>query len=158
MDDKLFVIGGTVGSQKVLFKENSRGGMCYDIHKKSWHNLEIGESLENMKISVSIGDCLAYDGCILLIDEDLRGKRMVVYNPVSGQLHTFIRTHGTHRFGGYEIQGNILYLTGGVAGIFKAHDLVHYQDLTKPEGTWQSLTPLPDSYSHHACISVFKVI
>ena len=132
---------------------------CYDIHRKSWEELqEVAEQLERMKISVSAGDCLPYEGCILLIDEDLRGKRMAAYNPVSGEVKPFVRTHGSHKFGGYQFQGHVLYLTGGVAGIFKTHDLVHYQDLTEPEGTWRVLTPLPEELSHHACVSVFKVL
>ena len=164
LDGKLFVIGGTMEIEDPTSKQGSpskqvhMGPMYYDVHKKSWFDLDINDSLVNMKIAVSVGDCLAYDGCILLIDEDLKGKRMAVFNPVSGELSKFIRTHGTHRFGGYTTQGNVLYLTGGVAGIFKTHDLVHYQDLTEPEGAWRVLTPLPDAYSHHACVSIFKTL
>ena len=162
LDDKLFVIGGTTETQDTNHSSSSRKAnmtaIYYDPLKKSWHDLEIGATLERMKIAVSVGDCLPYEGCILLIDEDLRGKRMAVFNPVSGEVHTFIRTHGSHRFAGYALQGDVLYLTGGVAGIFKTHDLVHYQDLTDPEGTWRILAPLPNNYSHHACVSVFKVL
>ena len=162
LDDKLFVIGGTMETEGTNQGSSSRKAqmatMYYDSLKKSWHDLEIGDTLERMKIAVSVGDCLPYEGCILLIDEDLRGKRMAVFNPVSGQVHTFIRTHGSHKFAGYALQDHVLYLTGGVAGIFKTHDLVHYQDLTDPEGTWQILTPLPSNYSHHACVSIFKVL
>ena len=162
LDGKLFVIGGTTEIENTNQGSSSRKAqmtaMYYDPLKKSWHDLKIGDTLERMKIAVSVGDCLPYQGCILLIDEDLRGKRMAVFNPVSGEVHPFIRTHGSHKFAGYALQGHVLYLTGGVAGIFKTHDLVHHQDLTDPEGTWRALTPLPNNYSHHACVSIFKVL
>ena len=162
LDGKLFVIGGTTEIENTNQGSSSRKAqmtaMYYDPLKKSWYDLKIGGTLERMKIAVSVGDCLPYQGCILLIDEDLRGKRMAVFNPVSGEVQPFIHTHGSHKFAGYALQGHVLYLTGGVAGIFKTHDLVHYQDLTDPEGTWRVLTPLPNNYSHHACVSIFKVL
>ena len=132
------------------------GAWSYDLQTKTWNDLDLGDSLETMKVAVSLGDCLTYQGLLILIDEDLRGKRMVVYNPVSGRLERFIRSHGHHRFGGYAMQGDSLFCTGGVAGMFKTHDLVHCQDFSDPEGTWKPVSPLPQPLSHHACVNVHK--
>ncbi len=156
LDRRLFVIGGTATAKPNASPQGRTGVVCFDVDKNVWCNIPTNKSLEDMNMTVSIGDCLQFEGCILLIDEDLRGKRMAVFNPVTGLLHWFIHTHGSHRFGGYAIQGNKLFLTGGVAAVFKTHDMVHYQDLGDPEGTWKHFSPLPKPYSHHACVLVSK--
>lgn len=160
----LYVMGGTQTilkqtqstSKREVVKRQYTGAQFYNTRTQSWTKCDtLSGFLNAQSVSVGTGDCLAYRGFLLIIDEDQRGKRLKLYNPITKELKPFIRSHGGHRFGGYVLVKDVLYCTGGVASWGSGqHDLVHYQDLTLPKSSWMMAAPLPCALSHHAGVTL----
>lgn len=157
---QLYIFGGMESYTIDKTKGNRpfRGAYRYHLERKQWVQCpELAARLEENNISIGLGDCLAWKGFILIIDEDKRCKKMKLYNPVTGEMAQFLNTHGQHRFGGYALMNNMLYCTGGMYETFGCHDLVHCIDLLEPVD-WQFVSPLPSCLSHHTCLILSKVL
>lgn len=158
---QLYIFGGMesyVSAAQAKERRVFRGAYRYDLGQKQWMPCPaLAFQLEEHKISVGLGDCFAWKGFILIIDEDKRGKKMKLFNPVTGSMVNFINSNGQHRFGGYALMNNVLYCTGGMVGYFECHDLVHCTNLLE-QADWQFLTPLPCSLSHHFCAVLSKYL
>ena len=157
LGEYLHVLGGvqsTTMDNRIVKKQHM---MCqyYDPHKGRWeHNNKLSVYQVTRNIKIGMGDCLAYRGLLLIIDEDPKGRRTKIYNPVTQSVEDFTRSHGVHRFGGYIIMDDNLYCTGGMSDKFRANDLVHYKDITEVNSPWQMGPPMVQCLSHHACIII----
>lgn len=135
-----------------------RGAYRYHLEHRRWTAcLELAAQIEERKVSVGVGDSFVWRGFLLIIDEDKRGRKIQLFNPVTGEMTDFINSNGQHRFGGYALMDDTLYCTGGMVEYFECHDLVHCTSLLGKPG-WQFLTPLPCSLSHHFCTVMSKVL
>lgn len=158
---QLYIFGGMesyVSKEQAKERRVFRGAYRYHIEHKQWMPCPaLAFQLEEHKISVGLGDCFAWKGFILIIDEDKRGKKMKLFNPVTGSMVNFLNSNGQHRFGGYALMNNVLYCTGGMVDYFECHDIVHCTDLLE-KADWKFLTPLPCSLSHHFCAVLSKYL
>ena len=158
LGEYLHVLGGvqstTMDNNTVVKKQHM---MCqyYDPCRGRWeHNNKLSVYQVTRNIKIGMGDCLPYRGLLLIIDEDTKGRRMKIYNPVTQSVDDFTRSHGAHRFGGYMILGDLLYCTGGVSDRFRPNNFVHCKDLTEIGAPWQTGMPMTQSLSHHACVTL----
>ena len=170
LGDFLYVIGGSqtsrmwprrrgtakqLGDPKCSKHQNVE---CYNLETNTWsvdHQMTRVLSLHSMNLSH--GTCFPYSGLLLLIDEDMKGKKMKLYNPVTHDLWDFVQSQGQHRFGSYVIQNDVLYAIGGMCafdGVLRGHDLVHRTALNTTEAEWEMLDPLPFAVSHYTGVTV----
>ena len=155
-DDKILVIGGSQMLPDVWGKDYKK---CihtgvYSLHTGTltWESEdEFSQCLKEQNISVGMGDCFVIDGIVVLIDEDTRGKKIRLYNPLDQSMRPLISSHGQHRFAGYLYRHNVLYCTGGLAYLNAPNDMVHTMDLSANMG-WKMMSSLPQPHSHHACV------
>lgn len=169
LDGKLFVFGGTQSyfneQTKDVRKKQYNEAQCYDLDKDMWlrsYNFtDILSSQFHLSVGVGTGDALPYCGFILILDENLRGRKIRLYNPVTETATSFIHTHGQHRFGGYVIFDEVLYCSGGLTQQLATNDMLHCASLRDEDDSssgWKMLASLPFGISHHASFVIFKRI
>lgn len=161
----LYVIGGSqinsVKSRRTCRQYYSRHENIeiYDFDTKTWsYGHRLKHNLYMSTMNLNHGTCFTFHGMLLLINEDLKGRRMKLYNPITDQLWDFVHTQSQHRFGAYVLQNDALYAIGGMAGydgIITSHDLVHCIQLDT-EDKWTMLSPLPNPISHYTAVVVNK--
>ena len=166
LDGKLYIFGGTQSyfnrQTGDVRKKQYQEVQYFDMEMETWHRANsfthhISTKFQ-LSISVASGDALPYHGCILIFDENLRGRKIRLFDPATEKMVDFIHTHGHHKFGGYVIFDEALYCSGGLSQQLIANDMVHCVSLREQptKEDWKMLASLPSGISHHAAFVVYK--
>ena len=155
---RIYILGGT----EAIYENNQPHAkrphinmQYYDISKGCWFRVPWATSaLEANKMSVYEGDCLPYNGFILIVNEKLTGNSIKIYNPITHDISDFLPLSPGHHFGGNAITGDVLYRTGGIARGLRANDMVDSRSLLDVRIHWKNLPALPFEMAHHASVVV----